>query len=415
VVRAAAAAVLALLTACSPSEETGRLAILVPASERPFWGRVAEGFTRRTGHQIELVEGPNGTDLRESLYTTSLLAKDRSLDLVLMDVTWTPKLAGAGWLLPLDEQIDATEQAAFLPAAIDAGRFEGKLYRVPVRTDVGVLYYRRDWLEEAGLPPPQTIEELEHAARTLQAPPERWGFVWQGSQYEGLVCVFLEVLHGHGGFWVDPATLDVGLDRPEAAAALGFLVRSRSGSAFSPPGVSTYKEEESRRIFHEGRAVFLRNWPYVWRLAQAPDSPIAGKVGVTAMVHAHGGRSAGTLGGWGLGVSRFSRRPTEALAFIRYATSVEGQRALCRDSGYAPALLAAYEDPELLAANPFLSELQKVHAAAVARPAIPRYALASDLLQRRLSGALAGTQSVQDALRDAARETRALLGAEASS
>jgi multiple sugar transport system substrate-binding protein len=410
VVKAAAAAALVLAAACSHHADEGRLAILVPASERPFWAGVADGFTRRTGHAVELVEGPNATDLRESLYTTSLLAQDPSLDLVLMDVTWTPKLAGAGWLLPLDEEVGDAAQAAFLPAAVDAGRFQGRLYRVPVRTDVGVLYYRRDWLEAAGLPPPETFEELERAARALQAPPGRWGFVWQGSQYEGLVCVFLEVLRGHGGFWVDPSTLEVGLDRPEAAAALTFLVRSRS--AFSPPGVSTYKEEESRRIFHDGRAVFLRNWPYVWRLAQAADSGIAGKVGVTAMVRSARGQSAGTLGGWGLGISRFSRRADEALAFIRHASSLEGQRALCRDSGYAPALLAAYEDPELLAANPFLAELRQIHSAAVARPPIPRYALASDLLQRRLSAALAGTQTVEGALHDAARETRALLGAE---
>ena len=105
---------------------------------------------------------------------------------------------------------------------------------------------------------------------------------------------------------------------------------------------------------------------YVWRLAQAEGSPIAGKVGVTEMVHTADGRSAGTLGGWGLGISRFSRRPGEALAFIRHAASLEGQRALCRDSGYAPALLAAYEDPELLAANPFLAELRPLHAAAAA-------------------------------------------------
>jgi multiple sugar transport system substrate-binding protein len=410
VVRAAAAAALALalFAACSHGADEGRIAVLVPASERPFWSQVAEGFTRRTGQAIELVEGPNATDLRESLYTTALLARDPSLDLVLMDVTWTPKLAGAGWLLPLDEEIGGAEQAAFLPAAIEAGRFDGRLYRVPVRTDVGVLYYRRDWLEEAGLPPPRTFEELERAARALQAPPGRWGFVWQGSQYEGLVCVFLEVLRGHGGFWVDAATGEVGLDRPEAAAALSFLVSSRS--AFSPPGVTTYKEEESRRIFHDGRAVFLRNWPYVWRLAQAGDSGIAGKVGVTAMVRAERGRRAGTLGGWGLGISRFSRRPREALAFIRHAASLEGQRALCRESGYAPALLAAYGDAELLAANPFLAELREIHAAAVARPPIPRYALASDLLQRRLSAALAGSETVEDALRAAAQETRALLG-----
>lgn len=409
--RSLAAATLLLASgACARPPEVERVSILVPASERPFWGEVADGFTEATGQEVEIIEGPNATDLRESLYTTSLMAGDPSLDVVLMDVTWTPKLAGAGWLVPLDEAITPEEQAAFLPAALRAGRVGGRLYRIPVRTDVGVLYYRRDWLAEAGIAPPRTFEELEAAARALQQPPQRWGFVWQGSQYEGLVCMYLEVLRGHGGFWVDPETLEVGLDGKEAVAALTFLVRARGEAPISPPGVTTYKEEESRRLFHDGRAVFLRNWPYVWRLAQAEGSPIAGKVGVSAMVHAPGQRSVGTLGGWGLGVSRFSKRPKEALAFIRYAASLPGQRALCRDSGYAPALLAAYEDPELLAANPFLADLRDIHAAAVARPTIPRYALASDVLQRRLSGALSGVQTAEDALRDAARETRALLG-----
>lgn len=394
----------------------GSLSFLVLASEREVWAGIAKSFEQsRPGVAVTLVEGPNATDLREDMYTAALLARDDSYDLVYMDVTWTPKFAAAGWLLPLDGAFSRAELDGLLPAAVAAGRYKGRLYRIPVRTDVGLLYYRRDLLAGSGLDPPETFDDLVGAARALQSPPGLWGFVWQGSQYEGLVCDYLEVLRGYGGFWVDPESLDVGLDRKEALEALEFLRTCRSGpsrgadSPISPPGVTSYKEDESRRLFQDGRSVFLRNWPFVWRLSQASDSKVAGKVGVQPMVHAPGAKGAGTLGGWGFGVSRYSRHPDLAVEFIRYAISLPGQRALCERTGYAPALASAYRDRELLAANPFLEELEKIHRSAVARPALPRYALASDILQRHLSAALAGLESSESALASAARETRLLL------
>jgi multiple sugar transport system substrate-binding protein len=136
---------------------------------------------------------------------------------------------------------------------------------------------------------------------------------------------------------------------------------------------------------------------------------VAGKVGVQAMVHGPGASGGGTLGGWGLGVSRYAGDPELAVEFIRHATSLPSQRAFCAPTGYAPARADAYEDPELLAANPFLARLAPLQREAVARPAIPRYALASDILQRHLSAALSGLADPEDALRAAARETRLLL------
>jgi multiple sugar transport system substrate-binding protein len=44
------------------------------------------------------------------------------------------------------------------------------------------------------------------------------------------------------------------------------------------------------------------------------------------------------------------------------------------------------------------------------RPPIPEYAQASDILQRWLSAALTGRVETRDALAEAARETRSLLG-----
>ena len=142
-----------------------------------------------------------------------------------------------------------------------------------------------------------------------------------------------------------------------ARAALRTCVARCADEAISPPGVTTYKEEESRRLFQDGRAVFLRNWSYVWRLVQAEGSPLPGQGGRAAMVGASAGPGGGTLGGWGLGVSRFSRSPGPGgRASSGTRRSLESQRALCAPTGYAPALRAAYEDPELRAANPFLAD-----------------------------------------------------------
>ena len=387
-----------------------RLSFIVLASERALWTPLVERFGSTHGARVEMVEGPNATDLRENMYTTALLAGDDSLDVVYMDVTWTPKFAAAGWLLPLDDVFRPEELTALLPRAVDAGRYRGHLYRIPVRTDVGLLYYRRDLLEEAGIAPPETFEDLVVAARRLQNPPDRWGFVWQGSQYEGLTCVFLEILRGAGGFWVDADSLEVGLDRGEAVAALEFLRRSRLVDAISPPGVTSLKEDDSRRLFQDSRSVFLLNWPYVWRLAQASDSPVAGRIGVSAVPHAPGRKGAGTLGGWGFGISRFCRNPALAAAFIREAVSLEAQRALCLTSGYAPSRVEAYRDAQLLDSNPLLPEILRLHGDAVMRPAIPGYALASDILQRHVSACLAGLVTAERALGNAAKETRLLLG-----
>jgi hypothetical protein len=88
---------------------------------------------------VELVEGPNSTDLRESLLSTALLAADSTYDLVYLDVTWTAKFAAAGWLQDLSADFDAASRGAIIAAALAAGIHQGRLYRLPIRTDVGCL------------------------------------------------------------------------------------------------------------------------------------------------------------------------------------------------------------------------------------------------------------------------------------
>jgi multiple sugar transport system substrate-binding protein len=118
-------------------------------------------------------------------------------DVLQLDVIWTAEFAGAGWILPLEAP--ATDISDFLPAAVAAAEWQGRLYAVPWFVDVGLLYWRTDLLAA----PPRSLAELRDAARRLQDARTRFGLVWQGARYEGLVTVFLEHLGAFGGGILD--------------------------------------------------------------------------------------------------------------------------------------------------------------------------------------------------------------------
>jgi multiple sugar transport system substrate-binding protein len=204
------------------------------------------------------------------------------------------------------------------------------------------------------------------------------------------------VLWGYGGEWIDAETRQVHIDSPEAVRAIDFLKQTVGG--ISPPGVTTYIEEDTRAIFQNGRSVFLRNWPYVWTLMRRNDPAIAERVAFKPMVHGEGQSSAATLGGWGFGISKFSPDPEGAWRFIEFITRPEQLRLVQERMGRIPSrknLVPPDFLPILMSARP--------------RPPIPEYAQASDILQRWLSAALTRRATAEHAVTEVARETRQLL------
>jgi multiple sugar transport system substrate-binding protein len=166
----------------------------------------------------------------------------------------------------------------------------------------------------------------------------------------------------------------------------------------SPPGTTTYTEEETRTIFRNGRSVFLRNWLYVWGLADQEGGIGRDRMAFAPMVHAPGNQSFGTLGGWGFAISRFTKDPEGAWRLVEFLTRPESLEQVRDRMGRVSARRSQVPAdllPILLKARP--------------RPAIPEYAQASDILQRSLSAALTGRTSPTDALSQAVMETRLLL------
>lgn len=409
-VRRSSIVLLALvLAACGRSEpDDGKIHVRFLAA--PDVGSFAKAIIERLERdhpelKVDMIEGPAAGDARENMYSTAFMGKEDSYDLAYVDVAWVPKFAAQGWLLPLDALIPPKELAAFLPGDLEGSRYEGKLYRLPVQSDGGMLYYRKDILAARGIPVPRTWEELVAAAKKARAPGVA-GFVFQGKQYEGLVCAFLELVWGFGGDLLDPAGV-VRIDEPPAVAALSALVDGIYADKIIPQAVLTYQEEEARNAFQEGRAVFMRNWPYAWNLMQKEGSPVRGKIGIVPMVAGPGGRPAATLGGWGFAVSSYSRRPKEAFLVAEYFASAESQKLAFLKGGILPSRKALYSDPEVLKAAPHMKDLGRVLAGARPRPTHPRWPRMSDALQMHVSAALSRQESPADALKAAAVEIRA--------
>jgi len=359
--------------------------------------------------KLDVIEGPNASNLIEDLYTSSFLLGDSPYDLVMMDVVWLPKFAAAGWLLDLSDRIPAADLADFMPPDLEGGRFNGRLYRLPVRSDAQLLFYRQDWLDQAGLAPPQTFGDLVAISKQLQqSGVAQWGYVWQGRQFEGLAAVFVDILAGFGGYWVKPEGLEVGLDRPEAIQAVEFL-RSTIDQGISPAGVTNYQHEDARRLFQQGKTAFMHNWPYAYPLGNAEDSPVKGKFGIRQMVHQPGLTSASCLGGWGIGIAKSTAHPEAALRAAQFYASPEAQRLAILSNGYLPTRRSLYSDPEILAKYPYFGGMSSVIENAVLRPPVAQYAQASDILQRYLSAAISQRMTPAAAMQAAATETRALL------
>ena len=381
--------------------------VTIVLRHQPLWGDPAafrdflDRFRRENPDVVLRTQTlPNASDVAREMFLTALEGGADDFDVFAIDVVWAPEFARAGWLADLSQAFPAARlREEFLPRAVDAVMLEGRVYAVPWYLDVGLLYYRTDLVPRA----PKTYAELRDFARAaMSRDASLTGFLWQGRQYEGLNCNVFEAIWGHGGELLRDGR--IALDTAEAREGLRWL-REAIATGLSPRSVLSSGEEETRRAFQDGRAVFLRNWPYVWAEVQSAGSPTRGKVGFAPLPSATGEPGPGTLGGWELAINAHApparRRAAERL--VAFLTSEEAAVELAVRYSRIPARRAAYDDVRVRQEAPFISALLPVALAARPRPVTPYYALASDSIQGELSAAVAGLRPPADALSRAQR------------
>ncbi|MEU6863470.1 extracellular solute-binding protein [Streptomyces sp. NPDC046876] len=308
----------------------------------------AEQERKGSGYRARLVELPGSADQQRSQLLGALQSGSAEYDVVNLDVTWVPEFAAAGLVQPLP---DALVDADVIKSVAATARWKDKVYAVPFNSDVGLLFYRRDYLKSAGIEADPGLAKgtrwpvVQQLVRALDAPGKkpsdayRKGWTAQlDASYEGLTVNGVEAFASaaddfaltdeEGRYAGSVDGLKAGLDE----------LRDRTQAAYTLPEAVHSDEADTLTDFTAGRTAFLRHWPYAYRTLH--QSLTEEQLGVAPLP----GRAV--LGGQNLAVARGSQRSTAARQLVEFLTGRESERCLL-DAGFAATRLSAYEDDKL--------------------------------------------------------------------
>lgn len=406
-----------LLGSCTRKEAAIVFMVGGAPDELEYWEELIREFEAGTGFDVRIIRQPTDSGQRRQGLVVPLKSRHTDPDVFLMDVVWIGQFVASGWLEPLDMYISKTRFSVgpFFEGVINlADKYEDTLFALPVYVDGGLLYYRKDLLAKHGYnSPPETWDELLRCSLTIQEgergdKPDFFGFVWQGAQYEGLVCTFLEFsASNRGGILRDD---QISINTPENVEALELMRDLIHHHEISPPNTFTeMKEEEVRSFFQRGKALFERNWPYAWKLHESAESPVRGKVGIASLPHFKKGKNVSALGGWHVGISRHSDAKERAWELVRFITSYQTEKKLVLNLGWNPGRKDVYEDQEIKDKFPHLHILSGIFENAIPRPNLPYYTQLSEIIQRHVNACLSGRVEPHQALQKTQTEVQDLI------
>src|SRR2546423_9534974 len=155
--------------------------------------------------QVRLIELPESADQQRQQMIQNAQTKSDAYTILNVDVVWTAEFAANGWIEQLPADKFPIDKILKGPAA--TAKYFNKLYAPPYLTDGGMLYYRKDLLDAAGISsPPATWDDLTADCKKVQASNPGVGcYAGQFEKYEGLTVNVREAVETAGGKVVDGA------------------------------------------------------------------------------------------------------------------------------------------------------------------------------------------------------------------
>jgi multiple sugar transport system substrate-binding protein len=346
---------------------------------------------------------------------TEFQAGGGDIDIISGDVIWPAQFATNGWIADLSDRVSDELQDQIVDGAMQANIVNGKVYGLPWFTDGGLMYYRKDLLEDEGInSPPQTWDDLKQMALDVsKATGTKYGIVFQGANYEGGVVDGLEFIWNHGGDVLDPEDPStVIIDSPEAAAGLE-TERSLVEEGVAPEAVANFLETESHTAFLNGDSVFLRNWPYVYGLSADPkQSKIKPEqIGISELPVAESGmQSSSGLGGWNLFINTQSDVQDEGWELIQFLASEESQKQKTLKGAFLPTIESLYDDQEITSKVPVIPLAKDVVLPnARPRPVSPFYSDMSLAMAEQFNANLKGESSPKEIVASLQDELQSII------
>jgi len=369
--------------------------------------KIIHNFNEKYKGQIEVVPidlpfTKFTTNERKELIARSLRSRNSRIDIFAVDLIWVPRFAK--WAEPLAKYFMQTDLNKIIPQALSTCYYKNVLLGIPLYIDLGVLYYREDLILKTAhsedllekLDGSVYWEDLIEYGKDIYK--KRPLYIYQGDNYEGLICNYLEILGGMGGsiYQNEKLTFNTVLGQRSAQFMLDLINKYK----FSPPEVSTFIERDSYVYALNNDALFFRGWSSYLRDIdiQEQDSLKVQRLRLTYLPHFKGNKPVTVFGGWNLMISKYSDKKPEAFEFLRYIQSEEVQKIMFETSGYLPILKSVYSDPEVIEKYPYIIQLKEMMKYGIHRPALVNYTKISDILSFYLNKILKQEISVEEAL-----------------
>ncbi len=345
---------------------------------------------------------------------------DDQYDVLFVDGIWIGEFVEAGCVEPVEDRVAAEDPEImamddYIESFAGQAVWEGKLQCLPIAGYWHMLHYRTDLFEEAGLEVPKTFDELMAAAKFFAESPDHpdvAGMAMNFQRGSPAGQQFFEWIYSAGGKpWESnyPGSEDAYADQtplfnsPKAVEMIQFF---KDMVPYGPPGVEQFAWDDRANAFTQGKVAMINNWSVRTPLFSDPKiSKVKDVFDVALFPHAEGATAVPPVGGWVMCINQHSGKKDAAWDYMKWFAHPDTHKTFVLAGG-PPSRHSAMQDPEIIAAQPWVPTLYE-SAKLAWQELRPRHAYTFEMIDAlgfEVNRAITGEATPQEAM-DAANET----------
>ncbi|MCZ2720768.1 sugar ABC transporter substrate-binding protein [Marinomonas sp. 15G1-11] len=357
--------------------------------------------------------------LRQNV-TQDIANKSGLYDVMTIGMYEAPIWAERDWLQAIDVSGDYDVED-ILPSIRGGLSYKDTLYAAPFYGESSMVMYRKDLVKNAGMEinDRDSWDHIRDVAAAVHDPSNGvYGMCLRGKAGWGDNMAFMSTMaNSFGARWFDEDWKPQ-LESAEWKSAVNFYVDLLN--KYGPPGASSNSFNENLALFNEGKCGMWIDATIAASFVTDPkQSKVADQVGFAQSPYKVTEKGANWLWAWSLAIPAATKNADAAQTFIRWATSKEYIELVGNKNGWAAVptgtRTSTYENPKFQAAAVFAeAELKAINSAnpadstlkpspyvGVQFAAIPEFQAIGTTTGQMVSGALAGSMTVDQALKSA--------------
>ena len=380
--------------------------------------KLAGDFEEATGIKanIDVI----GQDVFENRITLSFTGGSGDIDVVHTPVIQVQRWVAADWLKPITAEVDAMAvKSDIMAGPLDAYVINGEQWAVPYMAATGLMTYRKDILDEAGVEVPETWEDMLSVAAKIHT-DDTAAIAMRAVPGQGFnMFIFPMVMRAYGGKFFEDYTagdLTPAINSAETLEALNVYMKLLN--EYGPQGAGNFNFAEVNAAAQNGQIAFaLEGTGVVAQIVDPANSKFAEKTGIALPPGGPAGRSP-AIAVHGLGIPASAKNPDLSAKFIEWAVSTETMTKIALSESFSNFTTGPVaENPEVI------EKYSKVHpdfltmqadalnlAIGHYRPLLPDWPALGQAIGENINAALNGLVSPEEALEGAEQDMKDILG-----